>query len=126
MRNIYHYEDINPHTRTSTGSLPIRSDIVSAPSIHNAAFRELKLDRVYVPFRVPRVRISKSSSVMLDSSASGLSVTIPHKETIVPLCTHTDQAVDHIGAANTVVIDGYDRRASIPMLKPCWTVSICS
>ena len=44
-------------------------------------------------------------------SIRGLSVTIPHKETIVPLCTHTDQAVDHIGAANTVVIDGYDRRA---------------
>jgi 3-dehydroquinate dehydratase/shikimate dehydrogenase len=43
-------------------------------------------------------------------SIHGLSVTIPHKETIVPLLTFTDQAVDHIGAANTVVLDGYDRR----------------
>jgi 3-dehydroquinate dehydratase/shikimate dehydrogenase len=77
--------------------------------IHNAAFRELKMDRVYVPFRVPRENLEEFIGYARQFSVRGLSVTIPHKEAVVPLCTSTDQAVDHIGAANTLVIDGYDR-----------------
>jgi 3-dehydroquinate dehydratase/shikimate dehydrogenase len=39
----------------------------------------------------------------------GFSVTIPHKEAIIPLLTSIDKSVERIGACNTVVIDG-DRR----------------
>jgi 3-dehydroquinate dehydratase/shikimate dehydrogenase len=110
MRNVYHYEDISTNTEVyGVIADPIGHSL--SPVIHNAAFRDLKLDRVYLPFRVPRENLEEFMGYARQFSIKGLSVTIPHKETIVPLCTHTDQAVDHIGAANTVVIDGYDRRA---------------
>lgn len=110
MRYVYHYEEINPNTEV----LGVIADPIGhslSPVIHNAALRKLKKDCVYIPIRVPRENLEDFMSMARQFSIRGLSVTIPHKEAIVPMCTETDQAVDHIGAANTVVIDGYDRRA---------------
>jgi 3-dehydroquinate dehydratase/shikimate dehydrogenase len=81
-----------------------------SPSIHNAAFRELGLDCVYVPFRVPRENLDEFIGYVRQFGVKGLSVTIPHKEAIVNLCTSTDRFVDEIGAANSVLMDGYGRR----------------
>lgn len=110
MQNIYHYEEINPNTEVfGVIADPIGHSL--SPVIHNAALREIQRDSVYVPFRVPREYLDDFMGYARQFSIRGLSVTIPHKEAIVPLCTATDRAVDHIGAANTVVIEGYDRRA---------------
>jgi 3-dehydroquinate dehydratase/shikimate dehydrogenase len=109
MRQVYHYDEITPNTEV----LGVIADPIGhslSPVIHNAALRERKLDIVYLPFRVPRENLEDFMTMARQFSVRGLSVTIPHKENIVPLLTHTDQAVDHIGAANTVVIDSYDRR----------------
>lgn len=109
MRHVYHYEDINANTEV----LGVIADPIGhslSPAIHNAALRELKMDRVFIPFRVPRENLEEFVNMTRQLSIRGLSVTIPHKEAVVPLCTETDNAVDHIGAANTVVIDGYDRK----------------
>jgi 3-dehydroquinate dehydratase/shikimate dehydrogenase len=109
MRQIYHYDEITPNTEV----LGVIADPIGhslSPTVHNAALRELKLDRVYVPFRVPRENLEDFMAMTRQLTIRGLSVTIPHKEAVVPLLTESDNAVDHIGAANTVVIDGYDRR----------------
>jgi 3-dehydroquinate dehydratase/shikimate dehydrogenase len=109
MRQIYHYDDISPNTEV----LGVIADPIGhslSPTVHNAALRDRKIDRVYVPFRVPRENLEEFIGMTRQLTIRGLSVTIPHKEAIVPLLTETDNAVDHIGAANTVVIDGYDRR----------------
>jgi 3-dehydroquinate dehydratase/shikimate dehydrogenase len=109
MQHVYHYEDINPNTHVlGVIADPIQHSL--SPTVHNAALHALKMDIVYVPFRVPREHLEDFMNMARQFSIHGLSVTIPHKETIVPLLTFTDQAVDHIGAANTVVLDGYDRR----------------
>jgi 3-dehydroquinate dehydratase/shikimate dehydrogenase len=81
-----------------------------SPLIHNLAFQKLGMDKVYLPFRVPRENLADFISMLRQFSIRGLSVTIPHKEEVIPLLTETDSAVDHIGAANTIVIDGFDRR----------------
>lgn len=109
MRQIYHYDEITPNTEV----LGVIADPIGhslSPMIHNAALRALKMDRVYVPFRVPRENLEDFINMTRQFSLRGLSVTIPHKEAVVPMLTETDRAVDHIGAANTIVIDGYDRR----------------
>ncbi len=109
MREVYHYDDITPNTEV----LGVIADPIGhslSPTIHNAALRDRKMDIVYVPFRVPRENLEEFLGMTRQFSIRGLSVTIPHKEAVVPLLTVADQAVDHIGAANTVVIDGYDRR----------------
>jgi len=110
MKDLYRYDAINVDTDVyGVIADPIGHSL--SPVIHNTAFKELGLDAVYIPFRVPREELTDFMGMCRQLSIKGLSVTIPHKEDIIPLVTETDNAVDHIGATNTVVIDGFDRRA---------------
>ena len=56
MTEIYHYDQINAET-TVYGVIgdPIGHSL--SPLIHNAAFRRLGINAVYVPFRVPREQL---------------------------------------------------------------------
>ena len=104
----------------TTRSIPIRTytgliadPVVHSPGplLHNEAFRHLKVDKVCVPFRVPREQLESFIGYCRQFGIRGLSVNMPHKEAVLPFVSETDRAVDHIGAANTVVIDGFDRSA---------------
>jgi 3-dehydroquinate dehydratase/shikimate dehydrogenase len=108
MKDIYHYDAINPDTDVY-GLLadPVTSNL--APIVHNAAFRYLRLDKVFVPFRVPREELESFLGYSRQFGIRGLGINTPHKEAVVPFLSITDQAVDHIAAANTVVIDGFDK-----------------
>ncbi len=110
MKELYRYESIDVDTDVyGVIADPIGHSL--SPVIHNAAFRELGLNAVYIPFRVPREELEDFIGICRQLSIKGLSVTIPHKEAIVPLATETDNSVDHIGAANTIVFDGFEKRA---------------
>ena len=56
-----------------------------SPAIHNAAFRHLGLNKVMVPFLVPDGELETFFKELLWLDIKGCSVTIPHKEAIVPL-----------------------------------------
>ena len=76
-----------------------------SPAIHNRAFAELGLDYVYLAFRVEDVRAIATFMRSVDNFR-GLSVTIPHKVSIIK---HLDEVSDvdrRIGSVNTVVNDG--------------------
>ena len=73
-----------------------------SPAIHNAAFEETGLDAVYVPLKVEAdpvgfVKAFRSLDVQ------GYSVTLPHKEAILPAMDEVDELARRIGALNTVV-----------------------
>jgi 3-dehydroquinate dehydratase/shikimate dehydrogenase len=68
--------------------------------IHNRAFREAGLPHVYLPFRVQHLR---KFFAAFEPWFEGLSVTMPHKETILPLLDEIDPLALKIGAVNTVV-----------------------
>ena len=73
-----------------------------SPAIHNAAFAEVGLDAVYLPFKVT------DPGPFLDGyepyDLKGLSVTIPHKEAMVFLMDELDEMAERADAVNTVVI----------------------
>jgi len=73
-----------------------------SPEIHNKAYDRLGLDAVYVPFHVDDVEEFLETAKIL--GMGGFSVTVPFKETILPLCTWTEDAVRAIGACNTAVL----------------------
>lgn len=76
-----------------------------SPAIHNRAFTELGLDYVYVAFRVEDVAAAMAGMRALESFR-GMSVTIPHKVSIIP---HLDEVTEvdlRIGSVNTVVNEG--------------------
>lgn len=110
MRDVYHYDKITPNTDVyAVIADPIGHSL--SPAVHNAAFCELGMDKVYVPIRVPKEQLEEFMSYGRGFGLKGLSVTIPHKEAILEFVDSTDQAVDHIGAANTVVLDSFEKAA---------------
>ena len=74
-----------------------------SPVIQNAAARATGLDLVYLAFPTPPASLADAVAGLRALGAAGANVTMPHKETIVPLLdkVHPDAAV--VGAVNTVV-----------------------
>lgn len=113
MRDLYHAEDIGAET-TIYGVIGDPIGHSKSPLIQNAALRHLRLNAVYVPFRVPPADLLSflddirklNANERMPLRLHGLSVTIPHKEGILARITDPDEAVREIGAANTMVFDG--------------------
>jgi len=108
MVETYHYDQIDAETEVyGVIADPVGHSL--SPQLHNAAFRHHKLNKVYVPFRVPREDLSRFIDEAPLLGIRGLSVTIPHKEEVIKKLTEADSAVRGIGAANTIIFDGKKR-----------------
>jgi len=77
-----------------------------SPLIHNTSFRKLRLNCIYVPFRVNSVELSHAIKGVRAMSIQGLNVTMPHKLAIIPLIDELDTLAMRIGAVNTIVNNG--------------------
>jgi 3-dehydroquinate dehydratase / shikimate dehydrogenase len=109
MTQVYHYEQINAETEVyGVVADPIGHSL--SPLIHNASFDKLGLNKVYVPFRVPREDLARFIDESESLGIRGLSITIPHKEAVIKSLNHVDPSVQGIGAANTVIFED-SRRA---------------
>jgi shikimate dehydrogenase len=76
-----------------------------SPAIHNAAYRHLGIDFVYVASKVDDVK-SALAGVRAFSNFRGLSVTIPHKIEIIKYMDEISDADRAIGSINTVIHEG--------------------
>ena len=76
-----------------------------SPVMHNAAYRQMGLDYVYVPFRVIAEELGKAIDGMRALNIRGLNVTIPHKVAVISFLDKLDPLAEKIGAVNTVVND---------------------
>lgn len=75
-----------------------------SPGMHNAAFKASGFDGVYTAFEVADVSAAVKGIRAL--GIRGVSVTIPHKVSIIPLLDEIDPTAMKIGAVNTIVSDG--------------------
>ena len=101
MRDVYRYDSITPQTRIyGVVADPVAHSL--SPVVHNAALAAGGIDAVYLPFRVPAEQIGEFLSGAGRWPLAGLSVTIPHKETVLPFASVQDDLVRSIGAANTL------------------------
>ena len=71
--------------------------------MHNAAFAELGLDYLYVPFHVPPEELGKATKAIRALGLRGVNVTVPHKEKIIRHLDSVSELAGSIGAVNTVV-----------------------
>lgn len=76
-----------------------------SPRMHNAAYRELGLDFVYVPFRPTVRRFSEAVQAMRTLGIAGANVTVPFKEAAAAACDRVTDTVRVVGAANTLYFD---------------------
>ncbi|MBM4240149.1 MAG: shikimate dehydrogenase [Euryarchaeota archaeon] len=73
-----------------------------SPPMHNAAFRYLKMDYVYVPFLVKKDLLQSSIIGAKSLDIKGLNVTIPHKTEVLSYLDYIDRSAELIGAVNTL------------------------
>jgi 3-dehydroquinate dehydratase/shikimate dehydrogenase len=101
MREVYRYDSITRNTRIyGVVADPVAHSL--SPVVHNAALAAAGIDAVYVPFRVPAEQIDEFLSTAHRWPLAGLSVTIPHKESVLRHVGEQDELVRSIGAANTL------------------------
>ncbi|MFP4029510.1 MAG: shikimate dehydrogenase [Candidatus Brocadiia bacterium] len=101
MAEMYGFHEINPSTEVyGVVANPVAHSM--SPAIHNAAFRKLGMDAVYLPFRVDNP--GEFLAIYRPRDLRGLSVTIPHKQTMLGLMDEVDELSERIGAVNTVDI----------------------
>jgi len=101
VRNLYRFNKITKDTKVfGVIGDPIAQS--KSPLIHNAAFRKLRIDAVYLPLRIPADLLLPSLKEFERLKISGYSVTIPHKEGVLQFCDTMTEETDQIGAANTL------------------------
>lgn len=76
-----------------------------SPIMHNAAFNQMGLDYLYLPFRVKKEDLGKAIDGMRGLNIRGLNITIPHKVAVIPFLDALDALTEKIGAVNTIVND---------------------
>lgn len=79
---------------------PVKHSV--SPAMHNAAFRRLGLNYVYLPFRVSKENLAGAVEGIRALHITGMNVTIPHKVSIIPLLDEVDPLAQRIGAVNVV------------------------
>ena len=99
---------------------PVRHSM--SPAMHNAAFAELGMNRVYVPMEVSD--IEQGIAGLRALGFRGVSVTVPHKETVMPFLDEIDPVAEKIGAVNTLVfqtsvVDNCSKNA-----RPRWSKDV--
>lgn len=73
-----------------------------SPVMHNAAIEALGEDYTYLPFAIAPEDLSQAIAGFRAIGVQGFNVTIPHKQSIMPLLTEVTPTAQAIGAVNTV------------------------
>jgi shikimate dehydrogenase len=107
--------EINVHTQfCGIIGNPVEHSL--SPAIHNAAFRALDINCVYLAWKVEAIGDAIRGLRAL-GNFRGASVTIPHKVSAMPFLDQVEETAQRIGAINTIVAEhdrltGYNTDAS--------------
>src|SRR3990170_1157666 len=74
-----------------------------SPFMHNAAFAHLKLDFVFLAFRVKAAELENAVCGVRGLGIHGLNITMPHKSAVLKYVDKVDSTVKFLGAANTIL-----------------------
>ena len=135
LRSLYHIDTIDDETMIcGLAGLPVMHSV--SPHIHNTAFVDEKINGVYLPFEVHNAqqffkRMVHPRTRELNWNLRGLSITAPHKQTVMECLDWIAPDAKEIGAVNTVVVEndrllGYNTDAAglvDPLLKRLTSLS---
>lgn len=75
-----------------------------SPAMHNAAFSHLNINAKYELFEVKPEGLEGFLHSLGDRNISGLNVTVPHKEKVMPFLNNLSEQARLIGAVNTIKV----------------------
>ena len=100
MKQLYRADTIDDQSRIyGIIGQPVLHSL--SPQIHNRGFKEIKFNAIYLPFTVDSVRSFFSLAEMI--KIAGFSVTVPHKQAVLPYLGKISREAKQIGSCNTVV-----------------------
>lgn len=85
---------------------PVRHSL--SPAIHNAAFAEAGLDWIFVAFEVADGDAPTAVHGARALGVDGLSVTMPHKATVIEALDRLSPTAERLGAVNCIVREGIE------------------
>jgi 3-dehydroquinate dehydratase/shikimate dehydrogenase len=109
LRSLYNIDAINSETMVcGLVGQPVMHSV--SPHIHNAAFAHEGVNGVYLPFEVSDVesfitRMVHPHTKELNWNLRGLSITAPHKQTVMECLDWIEPQAQEIGAVNTIVVE---------------------
>ncbi|MFL6210877.1 MAG: shikimate dehydrogenase [Pyrinomonadaceae bacterium] len=121
LRDLYRVHTLDAQTEVfGLVGAPVMHSV--SPHMHNAAFAATRRNAVYIPLEVRDVtafvrRMAHPRTRELNLHLRGLSITAPHKQTIMPQLDFIEPAAQEIGAVNTIVfaddaLHGYNTDAA--------------
>lgn len=104
VRNLYRVQSASVDTPVfAVIAKPVGHSM--SPLIHNRSFQALGYDGLYVPMLVEPDDIADFFHTARNLPIRGASVTIPHKQSVIPHLDRVDEAALEIGAVNTIYWD---------------------
>ena len=109
LRSVYHVDTIDEETMIcGLVGMPVMHSV--SPHMHNAAFVSEGINGVYLPFEVKDIdtffkRMVHPSTREFDWNLRGLSITAPHKETVINCIDWIHPEAKEIGAVNTIIVE---------------------
>ena len=99
LNEIYHLRNLTDKTKIFgiTGN-PLAA--TSSPLIHNSEYVKQGLDAVYIPIRAET--IEEAMEFAEETGITGMSVTVPFKEVVLPNLDEISAQTGEIGACNTI------------------------
>lgn len=77
-----------------------------SPSMHNAAFRALRLDYLYVAFHVLPTQLRRAVAGIRALDLVGVNITVPHKQRVMIMLDSVGARAQRAGAVNTIINRG--------------------
>jgi 3-dehydroquinate dehydratase/shikimate dehydrogenase len=100
LEAVYHFHRIGAATKIfGVTGYPLTQ--TRSPEIHNAGYARHGMNSVYIPIRASTIEETLEFADTL--GIRGLSVTIPHKESVLKYLSAKSDVVQKIGACNTMV-----------------------
>lgn len=108
LREVYRIDSIHRETQImGVIGRPVRHSI--SPRIHNAAFAQVNINAVFIPFEVHDLesfirRMVRKNSREIEWNLRGIAVTAPHKSAVMKHLDWVEPAAAEIGAVNTIIV----------------------
>jgi len=104
MKEKKYFDEITINNKTSLYciiGMPAHHSL--SPAIHNAGFKKLKINSVFLAFDVPQNALEDAIAGMRAFGIKGMTLTSPHKENAYKYIDEIDIEAKQIGAVNTII-----------------------